>query len=146
MPEIEHDEDVIAQGESLRVLSETCRRHNVDMYLFSNAPYTWCSEIMRYMHADRHVPPENIITSDHEVFNHSLKPDRSVYLNMFNYLYFKKYEELRCMMVDDSFTNLMPLIGDANWEPVLFSSDKHLHLKTNAVHTLHDLRDIAHML
>jgi FMN phosphatase YigB (HAD superfamily) len=114
------DETVIEDSRTFREVAEVCRRKDIDLFLFSNAPSSWCKKVVETMRLSDVISAENILSCDHPVFDGHLKPNPLLYKNVYNYLRFKKYDDVECMFIDDSMCNLVPLIGSPEWRPILF--------------------------
>lgn len=108
--------DVMDRREELQKFLIACAHMGVPCYLFSNAPDVWCNTVYEVMELQNIMPKENILCSSHEVFEGSLlKPQTRVYENVKDHV---KASEL--VMVDDSLMNLLPIIGQHGWKPILF--------------------------
>lgn len=139
--EIENDSTTVADSVSVRCISEECRRKDIDLYLFSNAPSTWCNKVLNVMHLTQYVKKDNIISCDHDVFQSGLKPDSRVYETMVRYLLHQKHDDdLLCTFVDDSFINLLPVNGDPRWQPVFFGAP---YGSFKNIMTIRDLSDLC---
>lgn len=112
----------------IQAFLQRCDSKGIPSYLFSNAPYKWCKEIHNVFNLKKWIPADRIITCDHEIFHNSrqnIKPQASVYTMLQNYLtYQHQNSELRLVFVDDSLTNLLPVIDAPRWDTILYGADQ----------------------
>ena len=115
------DGDLAKASVDLKYVVRSCHKRGIDVYLFSNAPGIWCSTVLSKMRLDTIIPPDNILSCDHDVFEGGLKPDKLVYDNIWNYIAYKdRDQDLQLHFVDDTLVNLMPVLGDSRWRPIWF--------------------------
>lgn len=141
-----HDDTLPQDAASVRFLIQECKRRDIDVYLFSNAPLKWCETIIRTMKLSNYVNDQQIITCDHDVFRMCLKPNPYVYDTMLRYLCHKKHDEVDCLFVDDSLVNLVPLLGCPQWQPVFFDNTLSTRLKSTKLSTVHNLQEVHSLL
>ena len=137
-----NDHIMINDSIAVRSLAEECKRKDIELFLFSNAPFTWCSRILSVMQLDRYVSTENIISSDHDLLCSRVKPDPHAYDNVYKYIMHKYHDDVVCMMVDDSFINLAPLLGVPHWRPVFVNNMNDLTMTTKWLDTIHNLAEL----
>lgn len=130
----------------LQEFLEFCRMSNVPVYMFSNAPDAWCYQVCTIFNLTRWIPSENIISCDHDVFQAakqpSLKPQASVYATLQNFLSHQSQDpDMRIIFVDDSFTNLIPVLDAPRWKPILFGG-KHKILHSAKVVQVSSFKDL----
>lgn len=122
---------------------EKCKENNIPIYMFSNAPYTWCSQVQTVCNLHNWIPSENIITCDHDIFAKSiapLKPQPIVYKTVQDYLSFQHGNpDLQIVYVDDALCNLVPIVDAPRWTPVWFGADTP-SLESHKVHQLSSFR------
>jgi len=117
------DDHVFKTSLIMKMLFKTCKYNDVDFYLFSNAPSKWCQAIVNSMGLDNHLSPDNIITCDHDVFGGRIKPHKKVYENMQQVVANSRHDDcVEIVFIDDSFQNLMPVIGNPMWRPIFFDT------------------------
>lgn len=140
------DGDSLKTSVDIQYVVKSCKNHDIDVFLFSNAPYTWCRAIIDNMGLKSTIEDRNILASDHDVFAGGLKPQRAVYDNVCNYLaHMYRDSSLQISFVDDSFTNLIPVLGDGRWRPIYFNKEgTRIHNKRMV--TVDSLYQIQHVI
>lgn len=136
-----HKKDADFEKRSVEVyhLLQDAKRKDVPVYIFSNAPMNWCEAVIRMMYLTDFIPEERVLCSDHPVFQDSLlKPDRKLYTSVSDFIKNTHYDKgMELVFVDDSFSNLKPVVAEGTWKPVFFSNDgisvtsRHIHTITN---------------
>ena len=120
-----HDNDEIlkTRGEQIKHLVEHAISLNIPCYLFSNAPDVWCNTILDMLSISTLIPSHQRLTSSHPVFQDNLlKPDASLYKNVATFVEQTHRENLQLVFVDDSLTNLIPILNSPGWKPVLLKA------------------------
>lgn len=116
--------DILHHLIDLQSFLQRCSVRNVPVYLFSNAPSSWCKEIHRVYNLRNWIPEENIFTCEHDIFQSSLKPNQLVYKTLQTYLsHHHQNSDLQLVFVDDSLSNLLPVMDAPRWRTVLFGAD-----------------------
>lgn len=136
------DDTIVKDSKSVRCLAEECKRKDIDLYLFSNAPHVWCSHVLSVMHLSTYIPGENIITCDHEVFHKGLKPMNVVYDTMLRYIFHKTHDDVSIMFVDDTFMNHVPILCDPHWRPVYVNNVSDAKISTRRIQTIFGLDEL----
>jgi FMN phosphatase YigB (HAD superfamily) len=121
---IELDGDLLKNSADMSYIAKHCATNDIGLYLFSNAPASWCAAVVAAMNLDNLIDNENIFSSDHDLFTGALKPNRVVYENIAKYIAHKyRDSSVQLNFVDDSFMNLIPILGDHRWRPIHFNRD-----------------------
>jgi FMN phosphatase YigB (HAD superfamily) len=119
----DHDDILKQRGEQIKHLVEYAISHNVPCYLFSNAPDIWCNTILDMLSISTLIPSHQRMTSSHPVFQENLlKPDATLYKNVATFIEQTHHDNLQLLFVDDSLTNLTPIIDSPGWKPVLLKA------------------------
>lgn len=100
-----------------------CRCENVPVYLFTNAPFVWCKTVLSASGLDKFIPDEHIISCDHDVMlyheDDGFKPAGVVYETVQHYINnVHRLEDSLFVFIEDSFKNLVPIVGESSWLPV----------------------------
>jgi FMN phosphatase YigB (HAD superfamily) len=103
----------------LILIYNLCVSNNIPMYLYSNAPWQWCSLVANKMKIDK----KNVYSSEHEILHNQLlyKPDVSSYRRVAYDILKKNAEIEQLIFIDDSLDNLIPLKGSKIWKPILYN-------------------------
>ncbi len=123
-----------------------CLNEGVPVYLFTNAPLLWCKAVLSASGLDKFIPDENVLSCDHDVMlsydADGFKPVYPVYETVERYVqYRERLNDPIFMFVEDSFKNLIPVIGDASWFPIYLST--HTSLCSQHVATVGDTQECA---
>jgi hypothetical protein len=107
----------------LRQMVLRCKCEGLPVYLFTNAPLVWCKAVLAASGLDKFIPEENIISCDHDAMlchdDDGFKPVDIVYKTVQHYVKSVHYlDDPLYIFVEDSFKNLVPIIGDSSWFPV----------------------------
>jgi len=122
------------QSQHIAELTLACRSKDIPVFMFSNAPNKWCEPVaqkLESLYGEKLF--DDIFTPDHETFQPLLhKPDKQLYLNVEEhvqqYLHRSKSpsptskKNRKLLFVDDTMINLLPIINNPVWEPVIYSS------------------------
>ena len=109
----------------LLLIQNMCINNNLPIYLYSNAPMSWCSLVANKMKINH----SNVYSSDHELLAKQMlyKPDIRSYNKVATDI-LKNNEEIKnIVFVDDTLDNLLPLSSSNNktkrdiWIPLLFN-------------------------
>lgn len=143
-----HRKDPMMQQRATEVLElmELAAKKDTPVYLFSNSPEGWCDAVSKMMKLDIHS--DRILCAGHPVFKDNLlKPDAALYEAVATYLRHHHREEgiQRFVFVDDSWGNLVPVLGGSEWIPILLKEDGPL-ISTKRVHTVRALKEVASFL
>lgn len=139
-------DDNLKASVDIQYVVKSCKNHDTDVFLFSNAPYAWCRAIVDTMGLKSIIEDKNILASDHDVFAGGLKPEKTVYDNVCNYLmHMYRDSSLQISFVDDSFTNLIPIIGDGRWRPIYFNKEG-TRIQNKRILTVDSLYKIQHVI
>lgn len=121
---IELDGDLLKNSADMSYIAKHCATNDIGLYLFSNAPFAWCEAVLSTMNLTGVIDSENIFSSDHDLFTGALKPERVVYENISKYMAHKYRDScVQLNFVDDSFMNLIPVVGSSGWRPIHFNRD-----------------------
>jgi FMN phosphatase YigB (HAD superfamily) len=141
------DGDLLKNSVDMKYVLSHCKNHDIEVYLFSNAPYVWCKTVVDTMQLSSHINNDQILSSDHDVFQQKLKPDRSVYDTITRYISYKRRDHhIQFTYVDDSFVNLVPVLGDGSWKPIFFNKDGGVTIKNKYIQTIEDLYQLHDMI
>lgn len=144
----EHRRDPMVQQRAKEVMDllNFASKKGSPVYLFSNAPLEWCDAISTALKLDIH--PDHILGAGHPVFQESLlKPDTELYKAVADMLRHTHREEgiQRFVFVDDTWGNLVPVLGGAEWIPLYFNENGPV-ITSRHVHTVKTLREVASFL
>lgn len=139
------DEFVVNDSVTIRCLAEECKMKDIDLFLFTNAPSEWCHTILKTMKLESYINETNIISCDHDVLEHGMKPTPYVYDTLSRYISHKNHDEVGFMFVDDSLQNLIPLINAPQWQPI-FLNNNGVDIKSRKIPTIHGLQDLQTLL
>lgn len=139
------DEIVHSLRKEIKLFLDHCTSKQVPVYLFSNAPYNWCRDIVHMLGMESSVPSYNIIHCGHEAIGYYLKPEPTVYKQVethMRYLYQPEIDEdsLKLLFVDDSLTNLVPVMDRKNWVAVYLN--KEIQMENANLWTASSLHDV----
>lgn len=113
--------------EDLQRLLWRCKQRGVDVFVFSNAPYVWCSSFMDAIGIQHELlPKDRILCADHPLlaFGQRLKPAKTLYDAVHQHVQMTTMDcEAKLVFVDDSLMNLAPVVNNDAWIPVYFNSD-----------------------
>lgn len=118
-----------------------CKNANVPVYLFSNAPLTWC----RHVAYKLQISGFNVL-SGYDL--HMLKPIKAVYRKAHGHISMKEYsDKMTLMLVDDSPKNLAPISTRLDWIPIQFVNPSTEYVNDNIanVYNFKELRDYLTM-
>lgn len=116
--------ELLKNSTEVRLIANMCKMNDIDMYMFSNAPYVWCRTVVDVLMLQDLFSYDQILCCDHDVFQGSLKPQKRVYDTVANVISHKhRDDDIQLIYVDDSFTNLLPVLGDSRWRPIYFNKD-----------------------
>jgi hypothetical protein len=109
-----------------------------DTYIFSNAPVTWCSEVMKRL--VKSLPPSTSVNESVQTLNTLpqnahyvapglhvlqtpyLKPDVRAYEDIERmFLHVDKKRDDKFYFVEDSFVNLAPVVSRPRWRSMLLA-------------------------
>lgn len=140
------DDNTVKGSIDVMYVVQSCRALDIDVFLFSNAPYAWCRAVVDTLDLNSAIEDKNIIASDHDVFAGGLKPEKAVYDNVCNYLaHIYRDSSLQISFVDDSFTNLIPILGDGRWRPIYFNKEG-TRIQNKRILTVDSLLQIQHVI
>lgn len=140
------DGELLKNSVDIKYILDHCKHFDTDVYLFSNAPYDWCRTVLATMQLGSIVNDDQILSSDHDVFQSRLKPDRHVYDTIARYISYKHRDHnIQFTYVDDSFVNLVPVLGDGRWRPIFFNKDG-VTIKNRYIQTVEDLYQLHDMI
>ena len=140
------DGELMKNSTDVRLIANKCMMHDIDMYLFSNAPYVWCKNVVNLLMLQDVISNDNILCSDHDVFQGSLKPQKLVYDTIADVISHKhRDDDIQLIYVDDSFTNLVPVLGDRRWRPIYFNKDG-FGINNKTVSTIDNILQIRDMI
>jgi len=109
----------------LSLIQNMCINKNLPIYLYSNAPMSWCSLVANKMKIDH----SNVYSSDHDLLSKQLlyKPDIRSYNKVATDILKNNEEVKNIIFIDDTLDNLVPLSSSNNklqrniWVPILFN-------------------------
>jgi hypothetical protein len=118
--------------QELQSLLLLCKINNIGVYIYSNAPLSWCEPIVHEFDTYNLILKKNIFSSDHYLFeNYYLKPDPILYTLIERYIQIQHNHDTKALLsiqhffVDDSQINLLPIITNNKWAPLLFQTKTH---------------------
>lgn len=140
-------------------LLHRCQHAGVPAYIFSNAPSEWCLSALDELSllGDRSgmIPEERVLGSDHVVFGKRrdnrvcLKPAPLLYESVEKLLkHTARSLDVSIDFVDDSFKNLVPIIGRPGWTALHFVEMPHasadvLDVRTPRLRTVFNMAEVA---
>jgi FMN phosphatase YigB (HAD superfamily) len=133
---VRSDPDFECHAAAARALFIRCQNADVPVYLFSNAPSLWCATVAHMKDLDIFgFREENIIGC-----GMALKPEHEAYARAEKIV--GDADEI--IFVDDSLSNITPVLGRKRWKPVHFAPDlkKHPDLESPKISTLRNLGDL----
>jgi FMN phosphatase YigB (HAD superfamily) len=148
--EIKGNELTMHHSRAVSYLLRLMERMHVPVYLFSNAPLAWCERVVRTMRIDIHS--RSWLCSDHPVFTcctekGMIKPMPELYHNVELYLeHEERFVDADIWFVDDSLVNLVPIINNPNWTPLLYSHDGMTLTPKSRVSKVGSLMDVANAI
>lgn len=130
-----------------RVL-EIARVKNIPIYIFSNAPLQWCQGILNIMDVCEYFHEDSIFCSSHPVFQDSLlKPQPQLYRSVQDLLQHVHQDgSMELVFVDDSWSNVMPVIGSMGWKPIFLSGNVEGKITSQWVQTIHTIGDVVPLI
>lgn len=154
------DKATMQRGLEVAALLQRCRARGVPAYVFSNAPSRWCLLALDALHLlndTTGIQEDRVMGSDHAVFDADsrnsgpmmLKPREPVYDAVERFLHHAwRASDIDLVFVDDSFKNLVPVIGRPGWSALHFverplSSDAVVGIRTPALRTVFNLVEVA---
>lgn len=122
----------------LRQMMLRCQHKGVPVYLFTNAPTVWCKAVLGASGLDKYIGDENIISCDHDVMlfheDDGFKPVDVVYNTVKTFVSNTHHmDEPTYIFIEDSFKNLVPIVGDNSWIPVFLSPNTKLNVAHSQV-------------
>jgi FMN phosphatase YigB (HAD superfamily) len=129
--------------EDVLCLLDKAAKLDVPVYFFSNSPLEWCAAISDMLNL--HLHSNQMLCHNHPVFQDSLlKPDGKLYQQVSTFLlqtHRDMGDDTQFVFVDDSWTNLMPVVGNDAWRPVFFAplGPKITSGRVQTVYRLHDI-------
>jgi FMN phosphatase YigB (HAD superfamily) len=138
-------------SDTLRTVVKRARSLSVPTFLFSNAPRAWCETAVRSAGVDDLLlPDENILCCDHPLLDGPrLKPSRALYDATLDFVRAttRHGDDLDLLFVDDSLTNVAPLVKRRGWIPFHFSKTGPAFPGSRAVPTIKSLAHVQpHLL
>lgn len=137
----------VNDNKRIGAICNACYDNGIPVFLFSNAPHTWCmpvaNQFERMFSNERQLITE-VLTPDHHVFTAGMyKPDPTLYDRVEKYIAStlldtnQKYGDndknkgndetattKSLIFVDDSIINLIPLINSPLWKTILYPTNK----------------------
>lgn len=118
-------------------LIDTCRQKNIELMMFSNAPYTWFKNTMTDTDVDdilNHIPDVREVLGISENDDSYLKPSPKIF-DVIGYEFYGKH----IIFLDDNLTNMKHCMRNAQWKNIYMTSCN-VHLNHN--HNLHAVDSI----
>lgn len=112
------------RGQEILHLMDKASKWGIPVYLFSNAPLSWCRNVSDMLQLD--IIDDHIFCNNHPVFQETLlKPDTKLYEHVATFLHHTHRDQgiSDIIFVDDSWSNLVPVIGNNGWNPILFAEE-----------------------
>jgi FMN phosphatase YigB (HAD superfamily) len=131
MESFKDDQILQERGRDTRSILKRMKEDGSPALIFSNAPMIWCLTALNMMGIiDEYILEYDVIASDHPLMLMNGGPDClkpvpaaykiiSDYVNKCNAFKGNNHD---FVMIDDSFRNLVPIIGRANWHGVHFKN------------------------
>lgn len=135
--------DVARRFQELRGVLLRATERDVPVYLFSNAPAIWTRAVCDLGKLGAYIPPDRVLSSDHDVFAGTLKPDPRVYQNLEDHIGGTGKASASIVFVDDSYVNLLPTLG--RWTSIYFNP-RGPAIATPALTTIKRTADIGNLL
>lgn len=117
--------------DQLSKFKDKCDDQNIELYIFSNASYDWCRNILDKMNID--VP----------IFNNNnyLKPNVRAYINIQNF-----FEDKQILFVDDKMINLLPVINNKKWKTYLYCPEIYINSSINLINNFNIISNLDEVI
>lgn len=123
MAHIVHNKKGSDESIRMKIVLWRCFQHKVPVFLFSNAPHAWCSQLLNSnMISNEILPDEYILSGDHPLLSGRLKPTKGLYDAALTFVRMAvRNDTAELVFVDDSLVNLLPIMNKpGDWIPVRF--------------------------
>lgn len=137
-----NDPTMRERGQEVLKLLDAAAAKDVPVYLFSNSPLQWCKAVVEILELG--ISQDSILCYNHPVFRDALlKPDPKLYEHVATFIQQTHREKgvSEIMFVDDSWNNLVPVMGSGVWQPIMFSPDGP-NISSPRVFTVRSLLDL----
>lgn len=143
----ESDDILMQRGDKIRSILIKAHMMNIPCYIFSNAPDVWCNKVLEMLSMDEFIPMSNRLSSSHPVFeDFLLKPDHKLYENVATFIQqTHRDKSMELLFVDDSFTNIIPVINNHIWKPVLLK-DLTSRVQSENLHIIKNIDELSHLI
>ena len=110
-----HAKKAMQDATQFREMIQFANAQGIDLYLFSNAPDTWCYNVL-----DGWDVPKSAVASLSCITCHTLKPEAKCYQYVDSLL----YESDVIYFADDKFINLSNVVDQKKWVKVMVTGSK----------------------
>jgi FMN phosphatase YigB (HAD superfamily) len=125
-------------GDDLRAFVDSAYAKGMRVYIFSNAPDTWCKEALSLMGAPELPSVYNAVTSQY------LKPTQAAYDAVERIV---EHDVDKIVFVDDKIINHLPILNNPRWESVLMTTGlQEQVVKIKSVKVVQSLRQVSKLL
>lgn len=145
---MKNDPEIIRKSHEVKAVIDKANKHNIPVYLFSNAPYEWCRSIVDISDLSDRFNDESILCSSHPIFQDKyLKPEYKLYQSVQDFLNHQYHDkDINYIFVDDSWSNIMPVIGNMQWTPIHLDNKKEYKIHSKVIKTIHSIGEIMPIL
>lgn len=121
VPNFQDDITLNKRANDIRKLLEKCKKNNIPVYIFSNAPIKWCKMIVNMMKLS--IDSDKIWGSDHLLFTEQqlMKPMPHLYYKIDDILQHRYHmgNNIETVFIDDSMINISSSIQIKDWKSIL---------------------------
>ena len=132
---------------SLRRILQKCKDQSIQPFVFSNAPDSYCYQILEYMAFDPETqqtcPLISSLSSTYTLTQEYLKPFYSAYIAIEEALGGKEAEFI---LVDDKLSNLLAVQDQMNWKKILMAPESFSQSVRNKLTIVSTLDEVAESL
>jgi len=111
------------------VCQNTCAAKDIPLYLYSNAPFVWCSFVANVLN----ISEAHIYSSDHALLYPQMlyKPDIQSYNNVSYDILEQNKDVSHLVFIDDTLRNLKPIAENSTWTPLLYKPNSTCSVNTS---------------
>jgi len=130
------------QSQKIVELCLECKSKDIPVMMFSNAPFKWCEPVaMKLENIYGEGIFQDIITPGNIAFHPYLhKPDKQLYVNVEEQvqqsLQGSSKTKTKLIFVDDTMINLIPVINNPVWEPIIYGMEDESEHTKNKDHVI----------
>lgn len=121
---------------TVKKIQQICKNNEIDICIFSAAPYKWCKKILLMM--DEDLDDIQILSDITERF---LKPDKECY---------RRIEQIfrgkELCFVDDKLINILPVYSNSKWMNFLLCDRQEINHKVHVKSNLHLISNLSNLI